>query len=169
MKLGFVGPATDDDLLVDAVEFLVVDVEVDRVIYLGRDGRLDRIPFEGRLAHAMGRCTSLTPTSPGQARIVEMIDDRILTAVYDKARLDEDDIANSSIIVWGRNNEPLHKAIGPRHFVTPGTLRADEPVVLVIAEEPDDEGATATLFETSGRPLWSERLTLARRSTVRVR
>lgn len=167
MKIGFVGPATEDLLLRDAVEFLVGDAEVEQVVYLGRDGRLDRLLQTGLVVLSEGSWVSLTPTAEGPARLVELIADRLLIAVHDKGRLDEDDIASAGVIVWGRATEPVYKPIGPRCFLTPGPLRSPEPVVLVVEE--GGSGATATLFETTGRPVWSHELALGRRGTVSVR
>ena len=40
MRIGFIGPLNDADVQVlrDAAEFLLGDVEVDQAIYLGEDG-----------------------------------------------------------------------------------------------------------------------------------
>ncbi|MBX3273312.1 MAG: hypothetical protein KF729_23820 [Sandaracinaceae bacterium] len=104
----------------------------------------------------LGRIREL-PDPP--ARAVEMIADRILLAVYDKSILDEEDIANAQVIVYGRAEEAELRRFGTRYFLTPGPLSAGR--VAVLETEGSGEVAAA-LFETSGVPVW--RQPLARRS-----
>ncbi len=104
----------------------------------------------------LGRIRKLPPPP---ARAVEMIGDRILIAVHDKAVLDEEDIANAQLIVYGRAGEAELRRFGSRYFLTPGPLDAGQVAVL------ETEGAAdvaVALFETTGVPVW--RQTLARRT-----
>lgn len=96
---------------------------------------------------------------PPPARAVEMLADRIVIAVHDKAVLDEEDIANAQIIVYGNSEEAQIKRFGSRYFLTPGPLGARRVAVL---ETESDGGVSAALFETSGRQVWRE--TMARTS-----
>jgi len=41
---------------------------------------------------------------PPPARAIEMIDDRVVLLVHDKAVLDEEDIANAHLIVYGKRS-----------------------------------------------------------------
>lgn len=96
---------------------------------------------------------------PPPARAVEMLADRIMIAVHDKAVLDEEDIANAQIIVYGNAEEAQLKRFGNRYFLTPGPLGARRVAVL---ETEEDGEVSIALFETSGVPVWRE--TMARRS-----
>ncbi|MCB9594336.1 MAG: hypothetical protein H6719_16515 [Sandaracinaceae bacterium] len=121
----------------------------------------DPLAIEGLLhrdawVRKLGRIRRL-PAAP--ARAIEMIADRILIAVHDKSILDEEDIANAQVIVYGRSDEAEIRRFGSRYFLTPGPLTAGRVVVL------ETEGAgevAAALFETTGIPVW--RQTLARRT-----
>lgn len=104
----------------------------------------------------LGRVHKLPPPP---ARAIEMLADRILIAVHDKSVLDEEDIANASLIVYGRADEASLKRFGARYFLTPGPLTTGRVVVL----ETEAEGnVSIVLFETSGIPVWRE--TMARPS-----
>lgn len=93
------------------------------------------------------------PDSP--ARAVEMVEDRIVTAVFDKAVLDEEDIANSMLLVFGRSNESMFRRFGPRSFFTPGPLSGGHIGVL---DAESDGPIHLRLFDISGAPVWTELL-----------
>ncbi|MEZ4336006.1 MAG: hypothetical protein R3B82_05205 [Sandaracinaceae bacterium] len=123
--------------------------------------RGDAVAIEGLLhrdawVRKLGRIRNLPP-SP--ARAVEMIGDRILLAVHDKAVLDEEDIANAQLIVYGRANEAELRRFGSRYFLTPGPLDAGQ-VAILETEGPND--VVVALYETTGVPV--SRQTLARRT-----
>jgi hypothetical protein len=138
--------------LEQALELLWADESVRRIVYLGADGALDALAakwnhqepenetFLARAAELACNGTAdeittlLAEESPGRAidlvrklpeapaRAIEMLDKWIVLAVYDKAVLDEDDIANAHVVVYGRSDEALLKRFGPRCFFTPGPL-----------------------------------------------
>ncbi|HJL16178.1 MAG TPA: hypothetical protein RMH99_11000 [Sandaracinaceae bacterium LLY-WYZ-13_1] len=196
MRIGLVGPANGDrQVLREALEFVLGDVDVDQAIYLGDDeetvdavleawreelfeGRepegafLDRAvelacegsaeALEGLLtaeetARRLGRVRKMPPPP---ARAVEMLADRIFLAVHDKSVLDEEDIANSSLIVYGQSAEAQLKRFGPRYFLTPGPLSEDRVAVL---ELESDGKVSIALYEISGVPVWREKM--ARRTS----
>lgn len=96
---------------------------------------------------------------PAPTRAIEMLADRIIIAVHDKSVLDEEDIANASLIVYGLADEAALKRFGTRYFLTPGPLTTGRVAVL----ETESEGnVSIALFETSGVPVW--RQTMARPS-----
>lgn len=102
---------------------------------------------------AVGRLACVRKLPPAPARAVEMIEDRIVTVVYDKRVLSEEDIANATLLVYGKSQEASLKRFGPRYFFTPGPLGAGK-IGLV---EADEDGQVAVgLFEPSGAPLWRE-------------
>ena len=79
----------------------------------------------------LGRLRSLPPHP---ALAVEMLGERIVLLVHDKAVLEEEDIANASLIVH-ETSEPTHKRIGPRHFLSPGPLASDDSLVGVLRSD----------------------------------
>jgi hypothetical protein len=90
---------------------------------------------------------------PSPMRAIEMLDDRIVLLVHDKAVLAEDDIVNASVIVFGRSRELLLKRFGTRYFFTPGPLAQGQVGLL---EREGDGRLAAAAFDLSGRPLWRE-------------
>ncbi|MEM1417053.1 MAG: hypothetical protein AAGH15_19305 [Myxococcota bacterium] len=112
----------------------------------GAPPEIERLLERDRQRERLSRLRTLPPPP---ARAVEMVGDRIVLVVYDKKVLDEDDIANASIIVYGRSEEELLKRFGPRAFFTPGPL--SRGVVGVLEVEDDGRVALAT-FSTEGEP-----------------
>ncbi|MGE0786722.1 MAG: hypothetical protein AB7S26_13705 [Sandaracinaceae bacterium] len=196
MRIGLLGPLADgDEVLREAIEFLLGDVEVDLAIYLGENGELvsERIaswmrdivgddPSEeafldrardaarGGDADAIDRLLEgdafleklrrVRVLPPPPARAVEMIADRIILAVHDKRVLDEEDIANAHLIVYGKSTEADLRKFGHRYFLTPGPLDAERVAVVEVER---DGHVSIALFETSGLPVW--RKTMSRRNT----
>ncbi|MDB4985243.1 MAG: hypothetical protein JWN04_421 [Myxococcaceae bacterium] len=68
------------------------------------------------------------PTPP--ARAVELFDDKVVLFVHDKAQLDQEDIANAFLIVYGRSKQGALHRFGPRTFFTPGPLKLGRVAVL---------------------------------------
>lgn len=98
----------------------------------------------------MGRVRVL-PEPPDRA--IEMLDDRILVMVHDKAVLDEEDILNASVIVFGRAKAAVLKRFGPRYFFSPGPLR-ESAVGLLCAER--DGQVSASALKLDGSLVWRE-------------
>lgn len=88
------------------------------------------------------------------ARAVEFLDDRVILMVHDKAILDEDDIANSHLIVYGLSKESQFHRFGRRAFFTPGPLQRGRVGLL----ETGEDGVSLALFELSGTPVFREAL-----------
>ncbi|MFO0553401.1 MAG: hypothetical protein U0271_33770 [Polyangiaceae bacterium] len=66
------------------------------------------------------RVYATVPAPPG--RTIEILDGRVAVLLYDKATLDEDDIAGASILVFGKSDKPLVHRVGSRTFVAPGPV-----------------------------------------------
>jgi hypothetical protein len=135
-----------------ALELLTTDAAMRRILYLGSDGAIERVAAawsharleqEEFLRRAVelscagsadeiaqllseeregGHLSLIRSLPEPPARAIEMMDKWIVLAVHDKAVLDEDDIANAHIIVYGRAEEANLKRFGPRCFFTPGPL-----------------------------------------------
>jgi hypothetical protein len=142
----------DEPALPRAFELLLRDAAVRQVIYLGADDSPHTLVAEwtrqglgeqeflrngvelacsgtpeqiGALLseeRSVNRLQRIRVLPPPPARAVEMLDRFLVLAVHDKAVLDEDDIANAHVIVYGRADEPNWKRFGPRGFFTPGPL-----------------------------------------------
>lgn len=95
------------------------------------------------------------------ARAVELLDDRIVLFVHDKAVLDEEDIANANLIVYGVAPESQLRKFGRRAFFTPGPLSAGRVGLI----ESGPEGFTLSVYDVSGMPVLREALATA---TTRV-
>jgi hypothetical protein len=126
-----------------------------RAADLMKSGRPEEI--EQLLEHddRVRHLTSLRKVPPSPARAIEMLADRIVTLVYDKAVLSEEDIANASLLVYGKSKDVLLKRFGPRYFFTPGPLKSGK---VGVVEADDDGQVTVGVFAPSGLPIWSESL-----------
>lgn len=159
-----------DDVVTDWAEEIMegsasLDAFLDRVVAVSRDGPPDSIDRLLRADGEVRRLARVRKLPPPPARAIEIVEDRIITAVYDKAVLDEDDIANASLLVYGKSEETLIKRFGPRHFFTPGPL-AKHRVAIV---EPETDGHIAiALYETTGAPVWREVLSSGATSKLTV-
>jgi len=91
------------------------------------------------------------------ARAIELLDDRIVLFVHDKAILDEEDIANANLNLYGASRESQFHRFGRRAFFSPGPLSAGR-VGLVEAGE---EGFTVSVYDVSGMPVMRESLATA--------
>lgn len=156
-----------DDGIVDAVvdgwarelfgDAPAEDVFLERAVEAARAGtpaEIRRLLDDERRHRKLARVHKLPPPP---ARAIEMIAECILIAVHDKKVLDEEDVVNAQLIVYGRSEEAELRRFGSRYFLTPGPLRDGRVVVLEV--EPDTS-ITIALFETSGLPVWRE--TMAR-------
>jgi hypothetical protein len=175
------------DAEVDQIIYLGIDGAMERVVaQWGKEimeGGADEAAFLARAADLAQRggpdeieallsadahvqkLANIRTLPPAPARAVEMMADRIVLVVHDKAVLDEDDIANSTVIVYGKSDDMLLKKIGPRYFFTPGPLSKRR--VAVLETEDDETGIVIAVFDPSGAPLWRELLP-ARTTRVQV-
>ncbi len=137
------GPATEEAFLREAL----------RVSASG-----DASAISGLLARdaEVRRLNALRCLPPPPARAVEVFDDKVVLFVHDKALLDEEDIANAFLVVYGRGKQLALNRFGPRAFFTPGPLKAGR--VAVIEREADGNLAIAQFNPTSGEPTGRERL-----------
>jgi hypothetical protein len=169
-----------DEAAVDQVIYLGNDDAADRIaldarLRIDRDGertfedRAAEIALRGSASDIetvvtadveLERLSALCSVPPAPSRAIEMLDDRIVLMVFDKTSLDEDDIANASVIVYGHSKEMLVKRFGQRAFFTPGPLAQDRVGIL---EHEEDGKLALSIFDTAGTPILRE--SLAQRST----
>lgn len=197
MRIGLIGPAVRNASsaaqgkvdLRKALEFLLVDADVQQAIYFGVDDSIDAVvgnwageimggeaDEEAFLNRAAALAVDGTPDAiaallnadmfarrlglvrklpPAPARAIEMLDKWIVLGVHDKAVLDEEDIANADVIVYGKGDAPHLKRFGPRAFFTPGPLSAGNVGMLELM--PDGQ-LEVSVYDLTGTPVWSETL-----------
>jgi hypothetical protein len=78
-----------------------------------------------------------------------MLGDRIVLLVHDKAHLDEDDIANANLVVYGRSPAADLKRFGHRYFFTPGPMREGR---IGVVDLEDDGRIAVSLYDPGGVP-----------------
>lgn len=135
-----------------AIELFLADPLLKQIIYLGEDDSItqavrrysvEQISEEDFLSRAVElacggsadavdqlleadrqaqRVSLLRCLPPKPACAVEMFEKWIVLAVHDKAVLEEDDVANAHVIVYGEAADAGIKRFGPRSFLTPGPL-----------------------------------------------
>jgi hypothetical protein len=133
-----------DDAQVDKVIYLADDGALDAVVRSWARGMVSGNPTEDALfMRAAARCAQASPEAidafvtrerarerlrvltslpEGARRTIEFLDNRVVLFVYDRAILDEEDIAAASVLVFGRSVDPQMKRIGSRLFVAPGRI-----------------------------------------------
>lgn len=146
------GDASEDAFLREAARLAASGSPEQLEALLARDAEVQRL--------SSFRCL---PPSP--ARAVEICDDKLVLLVYDKAQLDEDDIANSFLVVYGRSKSWAVNRFGPRTFFTPGPLK--EGRVAVLERENDGTLAIAMFNPFTGEPAGRELLS-SKRSRLTV-
>lgn len=136
------------------------DAFLERAVQLASEGTAEQIDALLEAEASLRRLSAIRRLPPPPARAVEMVGDRIFLAVHDKSILDEEDIANAALIVYGNAKEAELRRFGPRYFLTPGPVGAGRVALL---EVESDGGISIALFETSGLPVWREKM--ARRTS----
>ena len=184
MRLGFIGPAgTDAAALEQAAKLLICDFEVDTVNYLGEDDALrefvaahesddSRHTIEQRVAEVAATgstediedvlrrlrgaryLSKLRVAPPPPTRGMEMLDDRIVLIVRNKAIIGEEDVINSNVVVYGDAKELMFKRFGPRCFFSPGPL--DVGHLGLLDDHSEAGGVVLNAIDLNGEISWSE-------------
>ena len=98
-----------------------------------------------------------------ETRAVEMLGGTLALMIYDKERLDEEDLLPARILTFGKSRTSVVKQVGKRWFLSPGFIGEGGVMLL----EDTDSGILLTLLDSGGRTLRRE--TLATPSTAKVR
>ena len=155
-QIVYLGDAT---FLEDATERWVRELDVAtedgflrRVLDVAMSGSAEDV--DGLLARdtLTARLAQIRKLPPPPERAIELIDDRVVIFVHDKAVLDEEDIANAAIVVYGKAAEAGVRRFGKRLFVTPGPLEGRRVALI----EDDDDGAYVSLLDLTGRAVLRE-------------
>lgn len=137
------GPASEDAFLRAAAKISIDGEAAEISALLKRDQEVRRL-------------SALRCLPPPPARAVEVFDDKVMLFVNDKALLDEEDIANAFLVVYGRGKQLALNRFGPRTFFTPGPLKAGR--VALIERENDGSLAIAQFNPQTGEPTGREAL-----------
>jgi len=184
MRFGFIGPAnTDASALERAAKLLVVEYEVDQLIYLGEDDALrefvathesekDAPSVEQQVARVAATGTPsdiedvlrrlrgtryleklrVAPRPP--TRAMEMLDDRIVLIVRNKAVVGEEDVMNSNVVIYGDAVELMFKRFGPRCFFSPGPLEGG--YLGILDDQSEAGGVELKAIHVGGEIRWAE-------------
>ncbi|MFO0596041.1 MAG: hypothetical protein U0228_12070 [Myxococcaceae bacterium] len=87
-------------------------------------------------------------------KVLEMLGDSLCCLVYDKNDLDKEDMINAVVLVHGKDAEPKVVTIGPRTFITPGTLKGAKPTVGLLEEV--EKKVTFSAFTLDGKEVISK-------------
>ncbi len=142
-----------DDFLEDVQRYLIGLEQVDRPAAFGTaheqvraieeltrmKDKILRAPEKGSLAYQ----DTAVPR-----KMMEMLGDALCCLVHDKNDLDKEDMLNAAVLVHGKDSEPKVVQIGPRTFITPGTLKGDKPTVGLI--ETQDRQVLFSAFTLDG-------------------
>ena len=125
------------DFLVDVRNYLGDAEQLDRPPAFGNAYELSRTNAElARIAERVirtpekGSLQYQDPKCPRKA--VDMLGDVLCCVVYDKNDLDKEDMLNAVLLVHGKEKEPKVVQIGPRYFLTPGSLNSANPTVAML-------------------------------------
>ncbi len=111
------------------------------------------------------RLADLACLPEARDRAVEMFEDRVVLMVYDKSVLDEDDIANATVVAYGQSPRPDLRTIGARGFISPGVAAGGH--VGVVEARP--EGIAMALHGPAGGLLREAWLPRSRGARLAVR
>jgi hypothetical protein len=92
---------------------------------------------------------------PGAAALtIEILEGRVAVLLYDKALLDEEDILPASLLIFGKNQDPLVRTVGARTFISPGEIGSGPAGVALLRDVPSGE-IELGIFSPDGRKLES--------------
>ena len=114
---------TDNDFLADISNFLSSKEQVERPPAWGgavEEENLDHLKDKFVRTPEKGSLQYLDPNV--DKKRVDMLGDLLCCLVHDKNDLGRDDLLNATVFIHGKESEPKVVQIGPRFFVTCGSL-----------------------------------------------
>jgi hypothetical protein len=97
-------------------------------------------------------------------RSVDLIGGKVAVMLYDKAKLEEEDILPATLLIFGKSRRPMMKVIGRRWFLSPGAFPHNGVMVI----EDADEKLRASTFGAHFEELESQELASPRALKMRV-
>jgi hypothetical protein len=137
-----------------------------RAFGVAASGTTEQLDAFLRAERARLRLKSLERLPPEELRTVEMFGDRVAVLIHDKALLDEEDIFSAKLLIYGKSDGALVKAIGPRWFMTPGPVGG--PGCGAIVLDDSDDQLIATVYDADGRASLTETLARTRATKMSV-
>lgn len=167
MRIGLLADCHGDpSLLSRCATYLVAQCGAERLYFLGGDyPALDEALAEMEAEGLPEPAVTRVPAKPGPEyeegprTEIEMLGSLLACLVHDKAELTRDEIANVTLIFHGNSAEAAMVRIGPRLFVTPGSLGGSQGTFGLLAVGPN-----AVQFVTYG----SRDLVERKRDTARL-
>jgi predicted phosphodiesterase len=125
----------------------------------------------GRITRVASRaCPEVALGAP--TKTVDMLEGLLCCLVHDKADLTREDISNASLLFHGKSETAALVQIGPRVFMTPGSLNAraaeGRPATFAFLDLQPPE-VELVVFSGDGAELRRERATLASGAKVSVK
>jgi hypothetical protein len=114
------------------------------------------------------------PRPPGKT--LEILEGKLAVLLWDKASLDEEDIAGATYLVFGRSAAPVVRRVGARVFLSPGPIPrpgkepsdgSTEPSGVAVLH--DEQGVCFDVLDTEGVAIRSERLEVSRVTGTKLR
>jgi len=197
VRLALLGPADGDiSALARGAASALDKLEADKVVYLGVDDAMDQVvagwttllgaslPLTARAAalldadattlraelereHARRRLGRLRSLAGPKARAIELMQERLVLMVDDKAILDEEDLLPASVIVFGRG-EPTLRRVGTRVFLCPGMPAKRTQGLLLLDEGDPLTGLVAVHYDIEGEQVSREVLDTSKSVKLRV-
>jgi hypothetical protein len=128
----------------------------ERALVVAANGSPAQLDAFSKSERARRRLRALERLPVPELRTAEMLGERVAVVIYDKAKLDEEDIYSATFLIYGKGDAPLMRKIGPRWFLSPGPIGCPGGGGLVIDDTGDE--LTATLHDIDGRAASTERL-----------
>jgi hypothetical protein len=128
------------------------------------EGNPDEIARFVRAERERDRLKALRCLPGPAARTIELLEGRVAVLLYDKALLDEEDILPASLLIFGKNKEPLVRQVGLRTFICPGELGTGRGGVGLLSTVPTGE-LDLVLLDPSGTTLEKHSMSAAPRSS----
>lgn len=106
---------------------------------------------------ARERLKALECLPRASARAIEKLHERTTLLLYDKTKLEEDELETASLVVYGRSAEPVVLKEGPKIHVSPGALGSRGGVALIESHRDSGELRIA-IFDRAGTLALSEKV-----------
>ena len=174
------------DVAVDRAIYLGIDPALDRVVHRWAAGLVGGDPGDAALfSRAAAQCATASADEiaafleaererrtlkvfeslPGDGtRVIELLGDKVVVMIYDKAHFDEEDILPASVLVFGKSDEPVIKQVGSRWFLSPGSFKTAGVMTL----EDSEEGIQLAVFDESGKEIERQLLRVGRGAKLKV-
>ncbi|QQR89496.1 MAG: hypothetical protein IPJ88_15030 [Myxococcales bacterium] len=101
-----------------------------KIVELGVNGTSQQIESYLETEGIAQRTSDIHALPDLHTRIIEVMDGEIVFFIHDKSVLNEDDIASTKLIVYGKGDTLDLRAFGSRHFFCPGPI-ADEKLSII--------------------------------------